>query len=957
MRPRTVSTAQIVSPKLVARATELSALLSTLGRPPAVAVVEGEAGIGKTRLVTELASLLDGPLVLTGGCGHIREPFPLGPVLEALRGTGERLAAAALSPVAGALRPLLPEIAHVLPVAPEPLGDRVGERHRVFRGLAELLATLGTVVLVLEDMHWADEQTVEFLGYLLSDPPPGLCVVLTYRGEEVGVGARALTARLPAAVARTQVVLAPFGTAETQELAASILGTAHVSEDFALYLRERTSGLPFAIQELLALLRARGTLVRRGGGWARKTIDELDVPAGVRDSVLERVSRLSPAARAVVEAGAVLEAHVPIAALLETCRAPEGEAANGLDEALERGLLVERSGLVGFRHLLAVQAVYGSVPLSRRRDLHARAGATVGRLSPVPLGQVAHHLRHSGQLDAWVAAAEKAADQATALGDDDEAAHLLEAVLRHAPLAPIRRAELAVKLGWASTRTLKMVDEVGVLSAALEHDPPQPLRGELRFLYALGLDRTAAEPRLQWQAFTDAVESLDGRPDLVAQAMVGLGLPTTPDVPLAEHVGWLERALEQLPAIDDAPLRAFVLGKVAMVLTAVGDPRWAELADRLLAQTGGSPVHRREVGAFCSLGEDACYAGRYEISDRLLSAALLGAPGCDLTRWMEFNCRASLVVLAYARGAWAGLPEEIAFLSERLVEHPRELAMLDTVKACLTLASGDLEESWPRLLGVIERALRMGAIDLLPIAMGALLRQAAAQGSEPPGSVAATCAVWDTKRLWPVAVRVLPPLVEALVTAGRREEAGALVSRLDRELGALDAPLAPPSLAHARGLLAANASDWAAASAEFLTAVDGYDLLGCLYEAAQARELAASCLVELGDGRAAELLNAALAAYESLGARWDLDRASRLARRVGVPSPARHRGGPYGYGGDLSPREREVAQLAATGLTNKEIAKDLFLSTKTVDKHLSAALRKLGLRSRAALARRLDGEA
>ncbi|MEV3986284.1 AAA family ATPase [Nonomuraea sp. NPDC049758] len=953
MTPRIASSAQIVSPKLVARATELSALLSTLGSPPAVAVVEGEAGIGKTRLVRELATELAGTLVLTGGCGHIREPFPLGPVLEALRGTGERLAAVSLSPVAGALRPLLPELAHVLPLVPEPLDDRVGERHRVFRGLAELLTTLGAVVLVLEDMHWADEQTVEFLGYLLSDPPPDLSVVLTYRGEEAGVGVRALTSRLPTAVARTRVALAPFSTAETQELAASILGAPRVSEDFALYLRERTSGLPFAIQELLALLRARGSLVRRDGGWARKTIDELDVPAGVRDSVLERVSRLSPAAGAVVEASAVLEAHVPIGTLLATCRIPVGEAETGLDEALERGLLIERSGLVGFRHLLAVQAVYGSVPLSRRRDLHARAGAAVARLSPVPLGQLAHHLRHSGQLDAWVSAAEQAADQATALGDDDEAAHLLKAVLREAPLDPVRRAELAVKLGWASTRTLKVVAELDALSAALAYDPPQPLRGELRFLYALGLDRTAAEPPLQWRAFTDAVESLDGRPDLLAQAMVGLGLPTTPDVPLAEHVGWLERALEQLPAIDDAPLRAFVLGKVAMVLTAVGDPRWAELSDRLLAQTGGRPVNRREVGAFCSLGEDACYAGRYEVADRMLSAALLGAPGCDVTRWMEFECRASYAALAYVRGAWAGLREEVEFLSERLAGHPRQLAVLDILRACLTLASGEVEEARLGLLDVVERAARMGAIDVLPIAMGALLRQ----GGEPPAGLAAAIAVWDTKRLWPVAVRVLPPLVDALVTAGRQDEAEALTGRLGRELATLDAPLAPPSLAHARGLLAAGASDPATASAEFLAAVDDYDRLGCPYEAAQARELAAASLFALADERAAELLNAALAGYASLGARWDLDRASHLARRRGVPSPARHRGGPSGYGGDLSPREREVATLASTGLTNREIAKELFLSTKTVDKHLSAALRKLGLRSRATLARRLDSEA
>ncbi|MEV0810140.1 AAA family ATPase [Micromonospora sp. NPDC050200] len=239
---------------MVGRGEEIEEILSALARPPAAIAIEGEAGIGKTRLVTELLSRAEiaDRLQVTGACAHIREPFPLGPVVEALRRTHEHLspsAATSLSPVTGALRPLLPELAHLLPAAPDPLNDRIGERHRVFRGLAELLGSLGRVVLVLEDMHWADEQTIEFLGYLLSDPLAGLCVVLTFRGEEVDPGIRALTARLPASVARVQVELPPFDTAATSALAAAVLGADRVSEDFAAYLRERTSGLPFAIQQ------------------------------------------------------------------------------------------------------------------------------------------------------------------------------------------------------------------------------------------------------------------------------------------------------------------------------------------------------------------------------------------------------------------------------------------------------------------------------------------------------------------------------------------------------------------------------------------------------------------------------------------------------------------------------------------------------------------------------------
>lgn len=961
MDPRNVeTTGQIVSPTLVGRDEELQRLLPALARPPAVVVIEGEAGIGKTRLVAELASrpeLADRP-VLTGGCVHIREPFPLGPVVEALRGGGEHLTAAGLSPVTGALRPLLPELAHLLPAMPESLGDRVGERHRVFRGLAELIGSLGPVVLILEDMHWADEQTVEFLGYLLSDPPAGLCVMFTFRGEEVGPGVRALTARLPASVARVQVALPPFGTAATSELAASALGAERVSEDFASYLCDRASGLPFAIQELLALLRARGTLVRRGSGWARKTIDELDVPIGVRDSVLERVSHLTAAARAAVEAAAVLEVLVPVPALVATCRVSRQEALDGLDEALERGLLLEQSGKVGFRHLLAVQAVYDSIPLSRRQDLHSRAASAVRELNPVPLGQVAHHLRHAGLVQDWVEAAEKAADRAIALGDDSEAVRLLEAVLRHAPLEDGRRSRLAVKLGWASTDARQEVNVVGLLSDALGRELPRAVRGELLFLLAVNLERAADEPERQWQVFAEAVEYLDGQPALAVHAMVGLGLPTTPNVPLAEHVAWLERALEQLPAIDEPALTVFILGKVAMVLTAMGDPRWATLASRMLEQTGGAPAHRREVIAYSSLGMDACYAGHHEMAERLLTAAMRGAAGCDATRMAEIFCRKGLAVLAYSRGTWDGLAEEVAFLVDRLTDRPRYRALVDAIAACLALARGELDAARRQLDDVVDRCLAMGAIDLLPLPMSSYIRLATTQGGGAAviERAEAACAVWEARGLWPVSVRTVPALVEALVTADRLEEAEELVSRVEQRLRGLDAPLAPAALAQARGLITAGTARWQAAADQLVTAAEAYDRLRCPYEAAQAREQAAGCLFRLGDRRAEDLLQQTLTEYGRLGARWDLDRAALLARRQGVSSPARHRSGPRGYGSTLSPREDEVARLAATGLSNKEIARELFLSAKTVDKHLGAALRKLGLHSRTALAHHLrDG--
>jgi hypothetical protein len=292
---------RVVSPLLVGRAAEMARLVDTVRRAPAVVVVSGEAGIGKSRLVAEMAAELEphGVRVRTGVCQWIREPFPLGPIVEALRDVGTALTGAELSRVAGVLRPLLPELEDFLPSRPPPLDDRAAERHRIFRGLVEVLGALGPTVLVVEDAHWADEQTLEFLGYLLAAPPPSLSLVVTFRGEDAGPGLRLVTARPAADVTQERLELAPLNVEQTRDMAQAILGAERITDELAAYLCARGSGIPLAVQELLALLRERGTLAWRHGRWARRTVAELDVPVRVRDSVLERVARLTPGAGVV----------------------------------------------------------------------------------------------------------------------------------------------------------------------------------------------------------------------------------------------------------------------------------------------------------------------------------------------------------------------------------------------------------------------------------------------------------------------------------------------------------------------------------------------------------------------------------------------------------------------------------------------------------------------------------
>ncbi|ACZ87107.1 helix-turn-helix transcriptional regulator [Streptosporangium roseum] len=946
-----------VSPVLVGRDAELARLAAAVAARPSVVVVEGEAGIGKSRLVAELAARpeMAGLRFLSGGCSQIREPFPLGPLVEALRSSGGDLAGVALSPVAGALRSLFPELADVLPGAPGPLDDRAAERHRLFRGLAAVLAALGPAVLVVEDLHWADEQTVEFLAYLLANPPGALSVVLTYRGEEAPAGVQALTARPADTIIHEHIALATLDETQTRALAAAILGSEEVSAEFAGHLCTRASGLPLAIQELLALLRSRGALIRWEGGWARRALDALDVPVGVRASVQERVGRLSPAARGVAEAAAALQLASPVAVLTGVTGLSPAEAADGVDEVLDSGLFVERDGVVRFRHVLAAQAVHEGISLGRRQALHAAAATAVRDLRPVPLGRVAYHLRQAGRLGDWVDAAESAADQAFALGDDAEVARLLEDVLRHADLAPEHRAALAIRLGWAASELLHLPDVGDLLAEALDKAPPGPVRGELRFLLGMQLEVTRTDPARRYRMFTDALEELAERPELAAWTMVALALPATMDVPSQERLGWLERALETLPEVGDPATRLLVLSKVAMVFTVVGDPRWAELTDRVVRETGGYAGPRREVSAYRSIGDEACFSGHHEVALRLLTKALESAASADVTGGMEFRCRASMTMVAYCRGTWDGLGEEVEALRHGRSDRPVEVNLLDAVAACLSPAPGRMDAAQDLLREVVQRVGAMGDVDLLPFPVSMLLRVATARG-EAAAAIAGTSeavALWEANSFWPVGVRAVPALVEALLAAGRPAEAAEVVVRYESRLLGLDAPLAPAGLRQARGLMAAAEQRWREAAEHFTAAAADFRRLPAPYEAAHADEQAAACLFALGDPAAEPTLKAAITVYGGMGARWDLDRATRLARRWGLrpapPAPSRD-----GANDSLSARQQQVARLAAAGLTNQEIAREMFLSPKTVDKHLGAAMRKFGARSRTELARHLD---
>lgn len=942
---------RVVAPAMVGRDRELDLLAATVATTPALVVLEGEAGIGKSRLVAELAARLAAARprlrVLLGRSHRVREPFPLGPMLEAVRGLGGELGRLGLSPLAGVLRPLLPELAGQLPPALEPLGDAAAERHRMFRALVEVLTAAGPTVMVLEDLHWADDQTVEFLGFLVDDQPRSLALVLTLRGEEAPQRLHAITARPPSSTTADRIELSPLGVSDTATLAASILATESISEGFAAHLFERTEGVPFVVEEVVSLLRERGALEHRGPQWELRSPTEPGVPTAVARSVRERADRLPEVAQGLLEAAAVLETTWPEEVVLTVAGLDGGVGARAIREALASGLVQDVRGGIGFRHVLAAEAVYEGLAAVRKRELHGRAADILAAVDPCPLGQLVHHLKHADRVAEWVRAAERAADHAATLGHDTEAARLLVDVLRRVRLDTDHRGRIAVKLARAAVETLHITEETtSLLEEMLQEDLPRVVRGELALRLALLLHQVGGDPRRQRQLYAQAVENLDDRPDLKAWAMVCLGIPMADGTSAQEGKAWLTRALEMLPAVDDPEFEVFLLGKAAMVLVSMGDPGWRPLAERVEALTGGSPRQLREIKAYYSIGLEACYVGHLDTAHRLLTRALDAAIAGEQER-LELMTRAALALCDFRRGDWEAAGRDLEVLLAGLADYPSIRLDPQVIAGCLALASGDADAARRALTEAVSDADRLGAFEVLAVPTAALARAALLRGDGNAISMVSPYLEGvERQGAWASAGPALPAAVDALAAARHTDQARELIMRYADELRELDVPLAPAVIAHANGILAGATGDHVDAALQLLQAAKAYESVPCRYEAAVAREDAAVRLFAAEDARAEETLRAAMDAYERLGASRDAARCARVGRAHGVRVPVPHRGGRRGYGAALSPREAEVARIAADGCTNKEIAELLFLSPATVDKHLGRAMQKLGVHSR-----------
>jgi DNA-binding CsgD family transcriptional regulator len=944
------------APPFVGRDGLVSTVVGSLAKPGSFVLVEGEAGIGKTRLLQEClaAQRLRERGVVVAACLPVQEPCPLGPVVEGIRRCRREIAGVELSPLAGAVGPLFPEWAADLPPQPERLDDPVATRHRLFAALIEVIERLGVEVLVVEDVHWADDVTLEWLLTLCGR---SLSLAVTYRPPEVPAGSalRRLTSWRPVGAERIRLSLEPFTPSQTGELVTAMVGTERVSQQFVRFLHEHTDGLPLAVVETVLLLRDRQDAIDRGGKWSREVLQGLQVPPTVRDSVLERLHRLDPDAKAVLQAGAVLAAPAGAALLAEVAGLAE---MAGLDEALASGLLQD-SGLdrFKFRHALDAKTVDEALPAPRRRLLHRRAAHALERLDPRPVARLSRHCHEAGDVAMWSRYAQESAERAMASGDDRTAVTVLLELLA-AVDGPVReQVRIACKLGETAAFGSVTLGELGPLVVQSLRDvlategltPPD--RGELRFV----LGRVLRQER-QLQAAADeiqaAIPDLGHNAAMAGRAMLFLAAMVHPDWPVDRHLEWVHRAM-QLQENAASPMDLRFKINHATVLLLYGEQDGWRVADELPRSVPTLRERRMIAGGLLNTARLAMLWGHFDRARELVGTALTQLRDTGHHRVMS-TAQATSLALDWYTGAWQDIAETAAQLRESNDVPIPTIQWVRWIQGHLHLARGTRGTRAEARRQLAALNAEPGPLDPYAVPSAGLARLHLADGAIAE-AVAVTGPDIDlimSKGIWLWATDLAPVHVEALVALGQLSRADELIGQFAEWARGRHVPAATAALATCRAMLSAGRDEHGVAAVLFAEAAQAWAALPRPYDQLLALEQRGRCLLAAGERHAAlAVLSDAQQLLRQLGARWAADRVAAVLREQGVEVAVSSPRGRRGYGDELSPRELQVVELVGCGLTNQQIGKALFVTPKTIEQHVGNAMRKLKVNSRTMLVR------
>ncbi|MEU5509155.1 LuxR C-terminal-related transcriptional regulator [Streptomyces fungicidicus] len=809
-------------------------------------------------------------------------------------------------------------------------------------------AGAGPELLVAEDVHRAPAEDVARLRALLADPPPHLACVLSYRPEELAVPGLPLgpDTDFPARLAVVRHVLGPLGVAEVRQAALAALGADRCTPDLAAGLHRLSGGVAQTVADLLDLLAGQPSAVG---------LDRLGTPPRLDVLTLRRTAAVPEEHRRIVHAAAVLDEPATSHDLGMVAGLPGRSGADALAAALRAAALEERGdGRYGFGSPLAAAAVRRATAGPVREALHRRAAKLLARRQPVPWERVAVHRRACGDERGWLVAVERAAGRFEEAGGQQHAVELLESALATGPVPEQARSRLARLLARCAVVGLRSDETLKVLRHIVA-DPglPPAVRGEIRLDLGLLLCNQMGEVMEGRDELARAVDDLAGEPVPLARAMSALAMPYGPDASFAENVAWIERAVAVAEESGDPVVRAAVAANRVSVLLNGGDPAAWPLIERLPRDSDLIGCRQQTSRGLCNAADAVVWLGHYEKSRDLLAEGVTLAARSGAV-YAEQTGRGCALVVDWATGRWAGLAERCRAFVDESGDMPYLASDARMVLGLLALARGDWADALDRLTGPEAADLDTGPVPISATVSGALIRLALAH-DDVAGAAAEAAVAWQrlrAKGIWAWAAELAPWAVEATLRAGDTAAASAMTAEFAAGLDGRDAPSADAALEWTRGVLAEHTGRTTEAAARYESSAAAYRSLPRPYHAALTAAGAARC--SLGgaqdSGPAVALLTDSAAVFDTLGATWDAAR-TRAELRHHQPAAERRPPGRPAYGDALSPREEEVAELAAAGMSNREIAATLHLSPRTVEQHVARALQKTGVHSRQQLGR------
>lgn len=827
-------------------------------------LLRGEAGVGKT---TVIARFLDGlgqrARVLRGWCDALATPRPLGPLID-----------------------MLADLSGVQRATMRAAID-AGDTDSVYARLVGLFGEGSRWVWVIEDAHWADGATLDLLRFLARriEALPVLLVV-SYRDDEIGPNhpLAVLLGDLATCAVVTRIGLAPLSAAAVAQLARD-------SGVNAEQLYRLTGGNPFFVTEVLAA----GPAALNNGG----------LPRSVSEAVQGRLARLSETGREIAEATAVCGPRASLALVEAICPG----APTALAECLHSGVLVAEGNTIGFRHELARRTTADHIHDYRRRALHKRALAVLSEppIDPNRLAALTFHADQAGDTDAVIRHGPAAAERASALGANRQAAELYALVLRHADSIPGEQ-----KVMWVEKHAFSSY------VSGLTETSAEWLREAIMLRHTLG-DRLGEGDNLRW----------------LSHMLYPLGRTT-------EAIEAGRAALRLLDDLGPTPQLGWALVNMAELAAFCYDPASVDYAARAI--TVG-----REVGDRAVVMRARC-------------SAPLAAVACRDTGWDELEAVWREAMATDGLAAHAGVAGVMLCWHVALHHHPRaedyigealafcaahDVGAFHTVvtgtAALVALHRGDWTRAFTHADDVLTRPATSPSHRLLPLITLAMIR---ARRAEQPAAELLDEALTAAE---PDHLFLIGP-----VRAARAEAAwlagddGTANAEAAAGLKAATAHTDPWLVGHLQRwaylagdpLIGAQArdshtpfdleitGDWQAAATEWTR-------LDCPYDTA---------IAQLGGD--IDAVQAALDTFRSLGARAAARRAHQRLARLRGRNPDQRRKDTCADPHGLTKRQRDVLELLAAGHSDAEIATALHISPKTANTHVCAIMAKLGVHNR-----------